>query len=120
MSALEMLRSTVDFEGINRGSHSRAHPALLVRYRRNELGRTRYGISTGRRVGSAVVRNRVRRRLRSILRRLESNVQPGWDILIVCRPQTAEMTQADLDSALTRLMGSAGLLAATDETTGTN
>ncbi|MEX2546418.1 MAG: ribonuclease P protein component [Chloroflexota bacterium] len=118
MSALEMLRSTVDFQRINGESRSRAHPALLMRYRRNELDRTRYGISTGRRVGTAVVRNGVRRRLRTILRRLEGQVQPGWDILLVARPAAAQTSQADLDQALTRMMGSAGLLKR--ETTGTN
>jgi len=118
MSALEMLRSTVDFQQINGQSKSRAHPALLMRYRRNELDRTRYGISTGKRIGSAVVRNRVRRRLRTILRRLEGQVEPGWDILFVARQPAAEASQTELDRALTRLMGMAGILAR--ETTGAN
>jgi ribonuclease P protein component len=115
MSALEMLRSTVDFQRIQGQSRSRAHPALLMRYRPNELDRTRYGISTGRRVGGAVVRNRVRRRIRAILRRHEGEVQPGWDILLVARPASAEASQAELEQALTRLMGAAGVLA-TDKT----
>jgi len=118
MSALEMLRSTVDFQQINGQSRSRAHPVLLLRFRRNELGRTRYGISTGRRIGSAVVRNGVRRRLRSILRRLDGQVEPGWDILLVARQPAAEASQTELDQALTRLMSTAGLL--TREMTGTN
>jgi ribonuclease P protein component len=118
MSALEMLRSAADFQQIQGQSRSRAHPTLLMRYRPNGLERTRYGISTGRRVGSAVVRNRIRRRLRTILRQLQAEVRPGWDILIVTRPAAADTTQADLAGALTRLMASAGLL--TGHTTGTN
>jgi len=118
MSALEMLRSTADFQRIQGQSRTRAHPALLVRYRPNGLDRTRYGISTGRRVGTAVIRNRIRRRLRTILRHLGETVQPGWDILIVTRPAAAEASQADLEAALTRLMASAGLLIS--HTTGTN
>jgi ribonuclease P protein component len=118
MSALEMLRSTVDFQRIQGQSRTRAHPALLMRYRPNELDRTRYGISTGRRVGGAVVRNKVRRRIRAILRRLEGKVQPGWDILLVARPPSAEVSQAELEQTLTRLMSAAGVLA-TDKT-GTN
>jgi ribonuclease P protein component len=118
MSALEMLRSPADFQQIQGQSKSRAHPSLLMRYRPNGLDRTRYGISTGRRVGSAVVRNRIRRRLRTILRQLQAEVRPGWDILIVTRPAAADATQTELASALTRLMASAGLL--TSHTTGTN
>jgi len=89
-----------------------------MRYRKNELDRTRYGISTGRRVGNAVVRNTVRRRLRTILRRLGAQTEPGWDILLVARPAAAQASHAELDQALVRLMGSAGLLRA--DTTGTN
>lgn len=121
MSALEMLRSSVDFQQIQGHSRSRAHPTLLMRYRRNDLDRMRYGISTGRRVGTAVVRNQIRRRLRTILRHLEGRVEIGWDILLVTKPPAAQLTQAELAEVLTRLMTSAGLLA--DEitaTTGTN
>ncbi len=118
MGAPEMLRSVGDFKQIQGQSRSRAHPTLLMRYRKNELDRTRYGISTGRRVGNAVVRNTVRRRLRTILRRLGAQAEPGWDILLVARPAAAQASQAELDQALVRLMGSAGLLRA--DTTGTN
>ena len=116
MGALEMLRSPVDFRQINAQSRTRAHPTLLMRYRRNELGQTRYGISTGKRLGSAVVRNKVRRRLRVILQRLGTDVEPGWDILLVARAAAATATQAELDAALTTLMGGAGLLARTEGT----
>src|SRR6187401_2033990 len=110
MSGLEMLRSVVDFRQINAQSRSRAHPTLLMRFRRNDLGHTRFGISTGKRVGSAVVRNKVRRRLRTILRHMSPQIEPGWDILLVARAASATATQAELDRALTGLMTTAGLL----------
>ena len=104
MAALEMLRSTADFQKIQSQSRSRAHPLLLLRYRRNGLDRTRYGISTGRRIGSAVVRNAVRRRLRTLLRELDPVIEPGWDILLVMRPAAAAVTQAELAQALRQLL----------------
>ena len=110
MPALEMIRSAVAFRAIQTDSRSRAHPLLLLRYRRNDLERTRYGISTGRRVGSAVVRNRVRRRVHAVLRRLQPEIERGWDVLIVARPASASASQAELESALERLLRSAGLV----------
>ena len=110
MGSLEMIRSAVDFQQIQGQSRTRAHPALLLRYRRNELGRTRFGISTGRRVGSSVVRNRIRRRLREVLRSLSPQLEPGWDILIVARPPAAEASQAQFETILARLIQQAGLL----------
>ena len=114
MAALEMLRSTADFQKIQSQSRSRAHPLLLLRYRRNGLDRTRYGISTGRRVGSAVVRNAVRRRLRTVLRQLDPGVAPGWDVLLVLRPAAAGVTQAELDQALRQLFRGGGILASAE------
>lgn len=109
MAALEMLRSAADFQQIQQQSRSRAHPLLLMRYRRNGLDRTRYGISTSRKVGSAVVRNGIRRRLRTILRVLDADVQTGFDILLVARPAAAAARQADLDVALRQLLRGAAI-----------
>ena len=109
MAGLDMLRSPLDFRAIQSGSRSRAHPLLLLRYRRNELDRTRYGISTGRRIGSAVVRNRLRRRLRTVLRRVDPSVQRGWDVLLIARPDSGSATQAQMSAAVERLLLNAGL-----------
>jgi ribonuclease P protein component len=106
-----MLRSAVAFRAIQTDSRSRSHPLLLLRYRGNGLEQTRFGISTGRRLGSAVVRNRQRRRLRSILRALVPSVRPGWDVLFVLRPGGANATQAELEPAVVGLMRAAGLIA---------
>ena len=109
--SLDMLRSRSDFEALQAGSKSRAHPLLVVRYRRNNLERTRYGISTGRRLGSAVARNRVRRRLKSVLRVLAPDVAAGWDVLIVARPAASTARQTEIAAALADLIRRAGILA---------
>src|SRR5262245_4176761 len=105
-----MLRSAAAFRQVQSHSRSRAHPLLLVRYRRNDLERTRYGISTGRKLGSAVVRNSVRRRLRSVLRELDPLMARGWDVLIVARADAANAQQSDLHAALRQLLRGAGML----------
>lgn len=115
MAALEMLRSVSDFHQIQSHSRSRSHPLLLMRYRRNGLDRTRYGISTGRKVGSAVVRNGVRRRLRTILRAVDREIQPGYDILLVARPAAASVKQSELDATLRELLRGAAILGAAAE-----
>lgn len=105
-----MLRSVADFTALQADNRSRVHPLLVVRYRRNQLERTRYGISTGRRIGPAVVRNRVRRRLRTILRGLDERIDRGWDVLLVARPAAGAASQAEVGAALERLLRSSGLM----------
>ena len=107
--SLEMITSATDFAALQAAGRSRSHPLLALRYRPNEQPRTRFGISTGRRIGNAVVRNRVRRRLREVLRRLAATIPAGWDILLVCRPAAATASQAELAVALERLLATAGL-----------
>ena len=111
MATLEMIRSRLDFAALQTDARSRPDPVLVVRYRRNGLDRTRFGISAGRRTGTAVVRNTIRRRLRRVIVNLLERINPGWDVLIIARPAAAQASQADLASVFERLMNRAGLLA---------
>ncbi len=105
---LEMLRSVKDFAALQSGGRSRAHPLLILRWRRNGGERLRFGFSTSRKVGNAVVRNRLRRRLREALRATGHRPAGGWDILVICRPASAAAGYADLTSALDRLLERVG------------
>jgi ribonuclease P protein component len=110
MGSLEMLRAPRDFDTLQRRGQSRAHPLLVVRYARNDLGRTRFGFSTSRRLGPAVVRNRVRRRMRELVRRLRPRLASGWDVLVVARAGAVTAGSQELATALERLLHQAGLL----------
>ena len=73
-----MLASTRDFADLQRSRRIRSDELVALRFRRTELAGTRFGFATSRKLGGAVIRNRVRRRLRSILRGLEPRFgQPG-------------------------------------------
>lgn len=68
-----------------RGRHS-AGGRLAVYAMKNRLKDTsRMGITVSSKLGGAVTRNRVRRRLRECYRMLEHETRPGWDIVIVAR-----------------------------------
>ena len=60
-------------------------------------------------VGGAVVRNRVRRRLREALRAMQPGLRPGWDVLIVARPAIVAADQAELVGALRRALERGGV-----------
>jgi ribonuclease P protein component len=114
--SLEMITSAADFAALQAGGRSRVHPLVILRFRANQLGRTRYAISTARRLGNAVVRNRIRRRLREILRGDRLHIGSGWDVLIVARGPAAAASQADLAEAIERLVSSSPLRAAAPST----
>jgi ribonuclease P protein component len=105
-----MLSRPQDFVAIQTGGTSRSHPLLTARFLRTDLESSRFGLSTGRRLGNAVVRNRVRRRLREALRVMAPSFQPGWDVLIIARPALVEADHEALVGGLRRLLTRGGVL----------
>jgi len=67
---------------------------------------SRFGISIKKALGGAVVRNRIRRRIREILRRNRTEIPTGWDIVIHPRPTVAQAAFAPLEAELVRLLRS--------------
>lgn len=88
----------------------RSNALMTARIRRTDLDTTRFGLSTGRRLGGSVIRNRARRRLREALRAMALSFQPGWDILIIARPALLEADHAVVVETLRRLLDRAGVL----------
>jgi len=105
-----MLSSPEDFAALQGQGSVRSNPLLVVRIRRNDLEVTRFGFSTGRKLGGAVVRNRVRRRLREALRVMAPSFQPGWDVLIIARPPVIGADYRTVAGTLQNLLRRGGVL----------
>ena len=99
------LRTREDFARISAKGRTRADRLMVVRFVPNARDHDRFGISTGRRLGGAVQRNRVRRRLREILRANPNPTGHGWDVLIVARPGSVDAPFDELRDATERLLG---------------
>ncbi len=82
---------------------------LVMKALPNGLDLSRYGFSVSRRVGKAVVRNLMKRRLREILRR--TPLQAGWDIIFIVRTSAARASYIDLEIATRGVLSRARLLA---------
>jgi ribonuclease P protein component len=105
-----MLSRPDDFAALQGQGTVRSNPLLVIRIRRTDLEETRFGLSTGRKLGGAVVRNRIRRRLREALRVMAPSFQPGWDVLIIARPAAIAADHEALAGALTGLLRRGGVL----------
>jgi ribonuclease P protein component len=107
----QRLRTRADFAHV-REAAPRAWPhRLLVIYAApNDLPTTRAGITVSGRIGKAVARNRVRRRLREALTALFPRLLAGQDILVIARPPSVQATWPDLNQALENVLARAALL----------
>jgi ribonuclease P protein component len=87
-------------------------PTLVLSYARQSAevrGITRVGFSVSKRVGDAVVRNRVKRRLREIVRRRLPQVMPGWDLILTPATAAAQADYGALAGEIDELLTRAGL-----------
>ena len=73
------LKLNHEFRRLYAKGKSAVNPCMAVYCRKNRLGYNRLGFTTGTKLGKAVVRNRVRRRLREIYRTNEDKIRPGYD-----------------------------------------
>ena len=83
---------------------------LVIYCRRNGSQENRIGLTVSAKLGHAVVRNRVRRRLREIYRLHESQVQPGGDIVVVARSRAVDAPYQKLERAYLSQADKLGLL----------
>lgn len=110
-----LTRST-DFQQVRRNGKSYAHPllvlAVFVRSDATALAPCRFGISARRSLGTAVQRNRVRRRLRAALHSRLPAVRNGCDVVLIARKPLMEAGFTELQAALDQLLRRANLLSA--------
>ena len=89
---------------------SAANPYLVVYCRRNGSAENRIGYTVSAKLGHAVVRNRLRRRLREIYRLHEASVLPGWDIVVVARSRAVDASYPKLERSYLSLLDKLGLM----------
>ena len=81
------------------GTPAQSNRFLALYARKNRLGQNRVGITVSKKLGGAVVRNQVRRRLREIYRLHEDCFLPGFDIVVVARSQAVGASFQELSDA---------------------
>ena len=93
----------------NRGKTA-ADSRLALYVRRNGRKSNRLGLTVSTKVGRAVVRNRVRRRLREIYRLNEGALASGCDVVVVARVRAASSDYHQLERSFLKLADKLGLL----------
>ena len=103
------MKENRDFRRLYASGRSAVDGYLAVYVRKNRMTVNRLGITVGAKLGCAVVRNRVRRRIREAYRLEEPRLRPGFDIVVVARVRAAESDYTHLRGSLVKLLDKLGV-----------
>jgi ribonuclease P protein component len=109
------LRSNEDFKRVYKHGKSYWNRNLVIYLRKNELGYSRIGFTVTKKVGNSVVRNKVRRRMREIIRKNIDKISGEYDIILVPKKNVVDIDYQTLESAIIHIFKIAGLLKDTGE-----
>lgn len=112
MQRYHRLRDSAAFDRVRREGDEYRNRWLVLLVAPNDAGRTRFGFIVGRRRGNAVVRNKIKRRLREAarLRLADKQIAPGYDIVIIARAASVGEDYHTLDGAFGELLRRADLI----------
>ena len=110
MDVRSTLKKNSDFRRLYNKGKSAVTPYMVVYCRRNKGQTNRLGYTVSTKLGHAVVRNRVRRRLREIYRLNAAKLQTGYDIVIVARTRSVQGDYWKMENAFMSACEKLGLI----------
>ncbi len=111
---MQRLLSPKDFKRLYSEGQVVKNELLVLHYLANELDVFRVGFSVSKKLGKAVVRNRVKRRLREAVRSVADDIEPGHDLILSARVRCRDASYWELVGAVVDLIMRAGLQLAAD------
>jgi len=104
------LKLNSDFRRVYWRGKPQAHSALVTYALKSRSGICRVGITTGKKIGSAVERNRCRRIIKAAYRSLAPRCAGGWDLVFVARERTKLMKSTQIEAVMLRQLAAAGVV----------
>jgi ribonuclease P protein component len=110
MKRVYRLKSKISFQTVYTKGRSAANRAAVLYVLQQKPTETLVGFAAGKKLGKAVVRNRVKRRIKEAVRLLWPRIKPGFLMVVIARQAALEMDFAELQTKLEELFGRSGLL----------
>lgn len=104
------IKENRDFRRIYARGRSYVSPVVVCYVSKNRLGQARMGITTSKRIGNAVKRNRARRVIRAAFVSLLPKIRPGHDFIFVARAKTPFVKSTAVARAMEQQLQKAGVL----------
>ncbi|MBW2036655.1 MAG: ribonuclease P protein component [Deltaproteobacteria bacterium] len=96
----ERILKRADFKRLSKYGARIQKDHFLIVYSRNRFGNLRLGVTASRKVGSAVVRNRIKRLVRERFRLSKALFNNSYDIHVIARPGAASLSSQEISQVL--------------------
>lgn len=104
------LRKNMEFKKVYSVGKNYWNRNLVLYVRKNNLGETRVGYTITKKHGNAVVRNKIRRRMKEAFRLNFYNVKQGYDLVFIPKKNTGNITYNELEGSMIHIMKIARVL----------
>lgn len=93
-----------DFQNVFQNGSSFANRKFVVYVLPKEQKHFRVGISVGKKIGNAVQRNKVKRKIRGSIMEMTAEIEPNLDFIVIARPSVADCSSAEVYSNLKHVL----------------
>jgi len=104
------LTRSKDFKRVNEIGSVVRHPLIVLVYAKNEESYSRAAVVASKKIGNAVKRNRVRRRMRACVDMIWPRIMPSWDLIFYSRPGITEAKFEEIQQAIDYLLTEADVI----------
>ncbi|MCQ4021959.1 MULTISPECIES: ribonuclease P protein component [unclassified Ruminococcus] len=109
MTEIVKIKENRDFQRIYKKGKSFVSPVLVTYVFKNRSRNVRYGITTSKKTGNAVQRNRSRRIIRAAFAEISEQIPMGYDFIFVARGKTSAQKSTDIVVCMLKQLKQAGV-----------
>ena len=104
------LRSNIEFKKIYKDGKNYWNRNFILYVRRNKLKETRVGFTISKKIGNAVTRNKIRRRMKEAYRLNFNSINSGYDLIFIPKKHIVDISYDDIEDSMIHIMKIAGVL----------
>lgn len=110
MDKIYRLKKNIEFREVYDHGRNYWNRNLVLYIKKNGLKKTRVGYTITKKIGNAVIRNKIRRRMKEIYRLNFYDIKEGYDLIFICKKNTVNLSYKELEKSMIHIMKMARVL----------
>ena len=103
------IRKNMEFKEIYKYGKNYWNKNLILYIRKNNLEETRVGFTISKKMGNAVTRNKIRRRMKEAYRLNFYNVKEGYDLIFIPKKHIIDISYGELENSIKHIIKISGV-----------